>query len=60
MSWFDKEERFDELFNDWFDNKFRRWLVGMGYEDVDSLIDDAIVGIREQVDKEFEDWKREQ
>ena len=27
MSWFDKDKRFDELFNDWFDYQFRPYLA---------------------------------
>ena len=60
MEWFDKDKRFDELFGEWFDNEFRRWLLDMGYTEVDAAIDDAILKIREQVDSEFENWKKEQ
>ena len=27
MSYFDKEKRFDELFNNWFDHQFRPYLA---------------------------------
>lgn len=27
MSYFNKEERFNELFDDWFDNSFRKYLA---------------------------------
>ena len=78
MSYFDKEKRFDELFNDWFDNQFRKYLAdnrkleycmadreytrGMAnaYAAIDDWIDSSIESIRQQVNWEFEDWKREQ
>ena len=80
MSYFDRDKRFDELFNDWFDNEFRKYLAdnrrlddscrltGSGYlqgmaaayADIDDLIDQTIGAIRQQVDSEFENWKKEE
>lgn len=80
MGWFNKEERFNELFDDWFDNSFRKYLadnrkldglyclVGKDYHQgmcaayaaIDDWIDDAIVKMRAQVDREFEEWKRKE
>lgn len=76
MEWFDKEKRFNELFNDWFDNQFRKYLasnreqvycmvnreykLGMAaaYAAIDDWIDSSIESIRQQVNWEFEDWKK--
>ena len=76
MSYFDKEKRFDELFNDWFDGEFRPYLAANAmnctmwdsysigradaYDEIDEWIDQEIESIRHQVAREFEDWKREQ
>ena len=70
MSLIEKDKRFDELFNDWFDNDFRGYLicrmrncfdkrVAEAYADVDRYIDDSIMKIREQVDQEFDELKEE-
>lgn len=81
MGYFNKEERFNELFNVWFDEDFMPWLArerywsaysyssstseylqgaAQAYALVDERIDGAILKMREQVNKEFEDWKKEQ
>ena len=76
MSRFDKDERFDELFDNWFDYQFRPYLAANAtnytmwdsysrgradaYAEIDEWIDQEIESIRHQVAREFEDWKKEQ
>ena len=66
MEWFDKDKRFDELFNKWFDGEFRKYLAD-NREQVYCMVNreyklgmaDAYAAIDDWIDSSIESIRRQ-